>query len=239
MNSDRDQVPVESKSSAKPELLDQAVWAAVILGSITAALIWLGIQERWPIEMVVKDVTSAARVPFYTGALSQVGIVLWSGALFICIFAGWQVASREDQRSERLFFLFGAVVTGLFLASDLFLVHELLAPRMGIPEQFVLGSYALFALAMLVVCRQAIREAPFVWLAFAFVFLGASVVVDQVGIVGVDSGSSAHFLIEDGAKIIGIGGWLLFFVFAAFRSVNRNLAEPTARREREPVRVGA
>lgn len=238
MNSSKNQARAESKLASRPELLAQVGWATVILGCITAALIWLGLQDRWPIEMVTRDVTSAARVPFYTGALSQVGIVLWSGALFICAFAGWLVAHREEQRSEALLFLFGAAVTGMFLTSDLFLVHELLAPRMGIPEQVVLSSYVLVAFSMVVVCRKPIVRAPFAWLIFAFAFLGTSVVVDQVGVVGVVYESSLHFLIEDGAKILGIGGWLLFFTFAAYRSANREGSEPSARRERGLVQAG-
>lgn len=198
----------------------------------------LGSQQTIPVAVLLDDVTAAANVPFYTGILSNLGIVLWVGTSAVCLFTGfvWQTVHVDHRVS---FYLKSAGLLTLFLAlDDLLLLHdELLEDYLGIPEPLSFAVYIGLIMLFIIHFRTLIHQSDYLLLLIAFAFFGVSIFVDNVqqllptvygtvretaGLAGsADSGtlqqasgamSNFRYLLEDGSKLLGIVAWALYFV---------------------------
>ncbi len=87
---------------------------------------------------------------------------------------------------------------------DVFLLHEKVFPWFGVPEEAVVGSYAGFVLFYLVKFYSVILKTEYVLLVMALSFFGLSATLDLVQPHG-------SYLLEDGAKLVGIVSWLAYF----------------------------
>ncbi|MRR11040.1 hypothetical protein EG835_00790 [bacterium] len=87
------------------------------------------------------------------------------------------------------------------------MLHDAVLPdQFGVPEEIVYSVYVGLLLVFLLTFRRHIHRTDFVLLAIAFVFFGVSIIADTRGLPGLDP-----FLLEDGAKAIGILSWLTYF----------------------------
>ena len=178
------------------------LWAYGITGlalcvPVTAKLMW-----DIPPEAMLRDGVSVMGAPVYTGALSNLGLVLWGGAAAVCFFAA---AVRKDARG---FWMSAGALTVVLLADDWLLLHEHAFPvYLGISEYLVYGTYGAALLLYLVSFRAMLWRADWPLLLLAFTWFAISLGVDRLdGLVEVP----ALYLWEDGAKLFGIVSWLLF-----------------------------
>lgn len=197
--------------------------SAILVGVVLFLHFWKGI----PIDKLTGDPTAVGGLPVYTGFLSQIGIFFWSASATVCFFSAKVLSRRADRHKLKRFLLISALLTLLLGLDDVFLLHEALLPRFGIPEKLVVGSYAGLLLLYLFRFFPLILETEYVLMAIALFFFGLSILLDLWNPPGMDP-----FLFEDGAKLIGLVSWLAYFFRVGEYSVNLNAAQHRAAPDR-------
>ncbi|MCB0992005.1 MAG: hypothetical protein R2770_13010 [Acidimicrobiales bacterium] len=184
-----------------------------------AALAVAGLQTAIPREELFLDTTAISGLPWYAGVLSNVGILAWTVAAVAALGGGW-VSFQTLRPSAGRFLTAGGLVASILLLDDLLRLHSSVIPKvLGVPK----------AIAMLLVVAPAIlwflgfidevlRTRWLVLLAALGAFFG-SVAADQL----LPSGPNT-LLIEDGAKLLGVLAWSLYFVLTT-----RDIATSTIR----------
>ncbi len=193
----------------------------------TAAPAWTGVLALLGLAVLAERVygvpfAKLARDPLagagasYTGLLSNVGVLLWSGAATACLFSGAVLGRGTGDAALRRFLLCSGLLTCMLLADDLFLLHEELLPGWtGVPEKAVLAGYGALTLFWLVRFRGvALRTEPAL-LALALGCFAVSVLAD--------ARDRENLLLEDGAKLLGIATWLVYFARAGASALRRGL----------------
>ncbi len=163
-----------------------------------------------PAELLL-DPMAIARDPelccaFYSGAVSNLGIVLWAAAAAVAAFAAWL---SRDPHTRRFFAATGAFTT-LLMVDDLFMLHEEALPLFGMPEPVVYGVYLVIAGAYGLFFFRRILSARAALAIIAALAMAASVIEDQTKILW-----PIHDFVEDGAKLGGIYCWFLFVTLRA------------------------
>lgn len=191
------------------------------------ATVLLGTSTRVPTRLLTRDPTAALGGAPYVGFLSQVGIFFWAGAAAVCLLA-WRLVGREAAEGDRArgFFAAGGMLTLLLGVDDLFLLHETVFPGVGIPEPSVYAAYGAGLALFLARYRASVGITAPVLMALALASFGTSAAFDVLEPRGVN-----QYLLEDGAKLVGIVSWLGFFLRAAEAEIPRALAR---RREGSP-----
>lgn len=101
------------------------------------------------------------------------------------------------------------LITLMLLVDDLFLLHEeVYRDYLLIPEKITLFAYGSIVLLYLAVFRKTILQTNFLLMGLAITFFALSIAVDLL--TGNDS--QIGFLLEDGAKFLGIVGWSAYLV---------------------------
>lgn len=163
--------------------------------------------------VVGADIVSVADLPSYVGIVSQLGLGLWTAAVAVATMA-WALLRRRGLTSS-VFFADTALLGAAFLVDDALLVHEAIAPTFGIPEEAVLAALGLAAVAWAVRHRAVIRESALGPLLVAVAMGAASVLLDLAApFVG---SLPEHGLVEEGTKLLAIGGWLIYVSGEAYR----------------------
>ncbi|MBN2350700.1 MAG: hypothetical protein JXJ22_17820 [Bacteroidales bacterium] len=178
------------------------ILSAVLVGLVYFVHIWKNV----PTENLTRDPNSIAKLPFYNGFLSQVGLFLWAATAAITLFYAYILSKQATARKLRIFLGFSGAITLMLGFDDAFLLHEEFFPGMGIPEKLVIFSYLLIIIFYLISFRTTILNSEFILLAIAFLFFGISVIIDKPGTTGFQ-----FILIEDGSKLTGILFWLFYF----------------------------
>lgn len=194
------------RSSCRLGLL-VAAGSAVLIGIVLLVQAWKGV----PFEQLTRDPNAIFDMPLYIGFLSQAGIFLWAAAAAICLFGGAVLASRPDHTATSRFLYAAGLLSMLLGLDDAFLLHEQFFPFIGIPEKAVYVMYACLTLFFLFRFRDQILDADYPLLAAALMLFAASILLDVIQPEGIDI-----FLIEDGAKLVGIMSWMTYFARAAY-----------------------
>lgn len=163
------------------------------------------------VSYLIRDPTAVIGVPFYAGAISSIGVLLWWSAATVCL-VGAVVLHREGRSlEERRFLLCAGALTVLLALDDLFLLHEEVAPLyLGLDDSVVYASYAVLAAAMFVGFQRVVRASDFLLLLLALACFSGSILVDVVhDSLGIRIYGS--MFVEDGFKLLGIAGWLSYF----------------------------
>ncbi len=181
-------------------------------------------MEALNLALLFDNVTNIAKLPFYAGAISQLGILLWCVAATVCWFAYFLLGVfKIPLNDSRRFLLFSAVFTTILLFDDLFLFHKQVAPfYMGIPEALVQTS--LFALGILffIMNNYEIQKSEYILLIIALIFF--------LFWAGIDAVPNEWFsysyylrkletLIKDWYKFSSIVTWTAFFVRYSFAQI--------------------
>lgn len=171
-------------------------------------VIILRITTGIAIAELTRDPISFSGLPLYTGSISNIGVMIWSGAAAICFFGYGMVRSGFADRRIPQFLLAGGILTTILLVDDFFLFHEEIFPGVGIPQDLVLGIYMVLMIAFVVWFRATILQTRYLLLVLAGFGFGMSILVDvliHLGLVW------PLFLAEDGAKLFGIVNWTAYF----------------------------
>ena len=143
----------------------------------------------------------------YYGLFSNLGILLWTASSAICLFSAMVLATQADGKPDHaLYALASGLFTGWLALDDFFQVHEKVFPAIGIPQDLTIAVYGVFALLLIFAARRIILQTDWVMLGLAFGFFSVSVIVDYF----FHQHSDIRVVIEDGAKFVGIWGWVAF-----------------------------
>ncbi|MEA5574219.1 hypothetical protein [Calothrix sp. UHCC 0171] len=177
-------------------------------------------------DRLTRDVVVIAEIHPLSGALSNLGILLWCVAASVCTFVA--VAIRDKvPRSAFLFLLASALLSGWLLFDDLFLFHEDLASRyLGLSERVVICALGIFVSTYLVAFRKTILKTNYLLLIIAFGFLVSSVLVDVLLERFLWGIGHWTFLVEDGLKWLGISYWCSYQVNAAHQFLSYSYRMP-------------
>lgn len=168
-----------------------------------------------PVGMSTRDMAAIAGVHPLTGVISNVGILLWSTAASICVFAAL-ATRRLGVTADSGFLLASGALTTVLLLDDLFMFHEQLAPDyLGITELVVVAVYIALTAVYGIYYRAIILRTEFLLLGSALIFFTISVIADLL-----ESRGWSYLIIEDGAKLLGIANWCCYY----FRSSLQLLA---------------
>lgn len=164
-----------------------------------------------------RDIASIANVHPLTGALSNLGMLLWCAAAAICLFSG--VTGWSDRPRDMSWFLIcSALVSSWLLFDDLFLFHEILGPQyLGIHESIIFVTLGVIMSVYLLAFRRVILRTHCGLLLLALVFLTGSLVIDKIFEPLLRSIGHWEGLLEDGAKWLGIVSWCTYFTHTSGR----------------------
>lgn len=184
-----------------------------------AAVAVAGLQTQIPRKELFLDSTAISNLPWYAGVLSNIGILAWAVAATSALGGGW-VAFKTKRPSAGRFLTAGGIVAAVLLFDDLLRLHSSLIPKiLGVPKSAAMLIVVAPAIAwFLAFIDEILRTRWLVLLAALGAFFG-SVAADQV----LPSGDNA-LLIEDGAKLLGVLAWSLYFVLTT-----RDIANSTIR----------
>lgn len=213
----RDSLRFQSRHSARTIAKLLAV-AALLLASLLA----LGLVAGIPLADLTRDPQDILAAPWHTGVLSNLGIVLWAAAAGICLFtAAVRDAPRNDDgRRVTRFLLLAGLITVALLLDDLFQLHRQLLPGQPLLSRLLtLGLAAGLIGFWLLHNRRIIARTENLLLLVALAAFSVSVLIDTtarmlapdlVAAAGLNRGETLYFLVEDGAKFIGILFWLAY-----------------------------
>jgi hypothetical protein len=172
----------------------------VVLGAVLA----MSAVTHDPVGLFTRDETTVcaeagARLPPYTGSIAVLNYLVWSSAASLSLLVAVLVPSWR-----RWLLGFAALLLWLTL-DDVESLHEIVGPKLGVPEHLTYAVYAMAALLLLgglaargrARGRLAPSDVPF--LAGGFL-LAVSILVD--------AGFTGQYLAEDGPKLLGALLWL-------------------------------
>jgi hypothetical protein len=169
-----------------------------------------------PFSFFSRDPLAIAEIHPFNGFLSNIGAILWSFSLSVCLFSYAMVKSSKNARVSPGFILFGGVLSLLMLSDDLFMLHERIYPDLfGISEKITFSIYGLLFLIYTIKFRQKILASEYHFLLLTGFFLALSILFDLLQ----DSQNKWHFLFEDGAKLLGIVSWFAYQFRVCFNEI--------------------
>lgn len=190
------------------QLLITFIPSISLLVAVAAASVLSGVG----FDIMTRDVTATAGVHPLTGVLSSLGILLWCAAASVCAFAAITLPGSQPPEAFR-FLLSSALLSAYLLLDDFFLIHDELVPRyVGLGQEVVYATLGIALMAYLVVFRGVILRTNFSVLLLALGFLAASVVLDALLEPWLVRLGDWQYLIEDGAKWLGIAAWCSYYV---------------------------
>lgn len=159
-----------------------------------------------PVSDFTRDPAAILGVHPLIGVLSNIGVLLWCASMALCLFTA--VVLFKTKRGISLsFFLSSGLLTALLLVDDLFMLHDYFFPRMlNIEGGVIYVGYLLLVCIYLLKFRGFILKSGFGFLLLSFLFfalsVGCDVLLEQKGMI---------FLLEDGAKLLGVLSWFTYF----------------------------
>ena len=191
--------------------------AVILLGSIALVGLHIGV----PLDKFTRDTTAAAGVNPFTGVISNLGILCWCVSSSVCLFCFFNISDRRNYKINdyTFFLLFFGLTTLALLLDDLFLFHEVIAPKvLNIPEELVLLGYGITVLYGIFRFKKIIWHTEWIILTMAFVCFTLSITIDffEEFITVIDS-----IFLEDSFKFLGIISWVYYFVLASFQIEKR------------------
>ena len=200
-------------------------WIADLRPFTPLAILWLAgalllagllSQEAVPYEELLLDPAHYQGRPWYTGLISNLGVLGWSTATVAAAGGSWlgrlggRVGAAEMLRG-------GALLSGLLLLDDLFQLHIVVPHTLDLPKVVFYGLYGGLAGWWFIGTRLELLRTRWPLLAAAVAALSASVAVDRLW-----SGTGGGLIAEDSAKFLGILAWALYFVMTA-RDITRSV----------------
>jgi hypothetical protein len=169
---------------------------------------------------LTRDPAGAFDIPVYAGLFSHLGVFIVAGSGAAAALIGLALPNWRSRISSRML-LWAGIGSVMAAADDLFLLHELVLPTLGIPEPVTVSLYPLAAALYLWRFGLLIaRQESLGLVAGAVGLLGLSVMAD-VGLIPFPLA-----LLEDPAKLLGFVLWALFLVRSARLSVRSVVRVP-------------
>ena len=191
--------------------------------AVACALLWLLLgQDGIPSEDLLLDPAQRGGLAWYTGLVSNLGVLGWTAATTgaglgaVAAAHGRRLAAAEMLRA-------GATLSGLLLLDDLFQLHIVVADALEVSKLMVYLTYAGLGLWWGLVHRRELQRTRWPLLFAAIAALAVSALVDLAG-----DGRGRALIAEDSAKFLGIQAWALFFLTTTSDIVRSLVTAPPA-----------
>lgn len=172
-----------------------------------------------PIGNLMRDPNAVANVPYYIGAVSNFGVLLWAAAATVGLFGAAAVRRLGGEMRYIRFLLAGATLSLLLMFDDLLMLHEAALPQIfGWHEKAILAVYGLALISYLLLFSRTILQHDWPILGAAFAFFAGSILLDRMDFTSL---TSFMELCEDGCKFLGAALWLGFHARAAQQLVEQ------------------
>ncbi|WP_036476699.1 hypothetical protein [Myxosarcina sp. GI1] len=180
---------------------------------LLCAVFFASLRLNVPIGMFTRDPAYIADFSPLVGLTSNIGVLLWSASATICLFSWTMLRHRLNKKRFATFLLSSGLITTLLLLDDFFMLHEYIFPHyLGIDEKITLVSYVGLIFFWMIAFKNFILKTKYFILAIAFGFFGLSLFIDVFqNYIQIVLGSWRIFF-EDGFKLLGIVGWLGYFI---------------------------
>lgn len=196
---------------------------------VPAVLVLLGVAALCALTgtapvVFTRDPAAFHEASPFIGSVSNLGVQLWTATAAIALFAAALLRGRSPQREAGALLLHAGLLTAWLALDDLYMFHERIGPdELGLPQPLIFLAYGLWTAAALVRFRaQIVREDRWI-LGTALACFAASVATDQLA-PGWWFDWPYTALLEDGAKLLGIVGWLAWLAGFAGRALRRSMA---------------
>lgn len=157
----------------------------------------------------------------YIGLVSNLGIILWASSVAICFFTFATLRGKGKYPNISNLALFFGIFTLILLLDDLFMIHEWISRYSS--EYVVFAIYIVIILFLLFKFRGAILETDYLFLIYALLFFGLSLVIDALDnyefLNNIPFWRGGRPLLEDGCKFLGIANWLTYFARVGYTSL--------------------
>lgn len=217
------ELPLDRRSGRSIASSAQAVTTLIVLLSVVGAVLLvllLAIQTRIPLSDLTRDplaIMGKKSAP-HLGFLSNLGVLLWCMSASVCAFTGLRLVIGAGDRRAGVFLLAAAGFTAMLMLDDLFMVHENLTLRIPQGDIALFTLYGLLALAYILAFRRVLRRFGVLAPLLAVALLGVSVAADLGELTAVVPGNWP-WVVEDGAKFVGIVIWATFHLRVSWISV--------------------
>lgn len=173
---------------------------AVALITVVAVVLagWVGAE----FSDLSRDPAAVADLPPYIGYYATGTLLVWWAAAAVALFTALILRHAGRAEASRMLLLAGLLTT-VMVADDGFQGHETLRMGLGVPDELVTAFYALATVWFAWRYRHGLGLARLGLVAAAFGCWGVSTVIDKL-LVG-----NAPFVVEDGAKLVGVALWTL------------------------------
>ncbi len=194
--------------------------AAVAVVVVTAVAAGYARLEGVEFSDLSRDPAAVAGLSPYIGYYATVTLLLWWVPAIVALFTALVLRRSGDAEGSRMLLL-GGLLTATMVADDGFQGHETLTFHLDLPADVVSGVYGVAAIAFAWWFRHRLGVARLALLGAAFGCWGVSSVIDNLLGVG------APYIVEDGAKLMGVALWTLAFVRISYLELTAG--HPTAR----------
>jgi len=208
----------------------QYLWKALFFLYLPIALLFLlvGVLSRVTanvsLAFLLRDITATAKLPFFAGFVSQLGLILWSASLTICLFALVVLQRRKaDFSASKRFLVHSTILTAILMLDDSFLFHEEIVPLyLHLDELVVFVVYALVGIGFVILNWREILSSEYALLLLALALFAASIALDAVPKEVLSARyfwEQLELFLEDGSKFAGMATWLLYFARYAIQRI--------------------
>ena len=177
-----------------------------------------------PISRFVRDPMAIKTGHPLIGVLSNIGAILWSFAAAICWFTYLLLKKNHQPRSFTGFIFGGGVISSVLLVDDFFMLHEMLEKYLKINEIIPLLSYGFLLVFYLIKYWRIILTTDYIYLALTFFFLAITFLTDRLPY----DLFSWLYMLEDGAKFLGIISWLGYQFSVCYKGLESTAAASAA-----------
>ena len=198
-------------ASLRPLLPLAVLWLA---GSV---LLYVLIrQEAIPHEQLLLDPNSYSRLPWYSGMVSNLGILGWTTGAVSAAGGAW-IAKLGGRAAAAEMFRGGSLLSVLLLLDDLFQLHVVVTKALDVPKVAFYGVYIALGTWWGLANRAEVMRTRWQLLVAAGAALAGSAIADQLA-----PQTGNGLVVEDSLKFLGILAWAQFYVITN-RDVSRSV----------------
>lgn len=208
------EAPLTNSYATDPRTGSGRLRGTLVVGGLTlvaavalvGAFVVVGLLSGVAFATFSRDPAEAAAVVYYTGYLALAVMLVWQTAAAVALLGGL-VLRRAGHRQASTMLLVGGALTELMVIDDVFMLHENIYPRIGMPEA---GTYILYGVLTVAFAWSFRRQlgADLLLLAGAAAFwVGAAIFELRQEAFGI-----FNHIGEDGLRAVGAILWAAFMI---------------------------
>jgi hypothetical protein len=176
-----------------------------------------------PVRNFFSDTNAIGDLPFYTGIVSNMGIILWFSSAVMAWFSA-RLASNAVHRSQYHYLNYFGLLSMILFLDDMLMIHEQVPGILPfVSEKKIYAAYLALALYGMYRYRAVILKTPYSIAMMSLLFLLFSMVVDIFQERLEDEIGRYRIVLEDGFKFLGIVHWFGYCLASCHRMLSEKL----------------